>query len=70
MTFVFINSEKVLIRATSPYGFRNGQWAEIVGIVWRNDRPCYQVRFVDDFMDVWVVNDPSDPYEFKAWGTP
>lgn len=55
----------VQIRATHPYGFRNGEWAEVVGLVWMNGRPCYNVMFMDRVMDQWPVHDQSDAYDFR-----
>lgn len=55
----------VQIRATHPYGFRNGEWAKIQGVVWENNRACYQVVFPDGNADLWPVYDPSDPYGFR-----
>jgi hypothetical protein len=52
------------IRGTHPYAFRSGEWASIAGVR-REDRDFYVVWFDDGAMDLWVVNDPSDPYEFK-----
>lgn len=56
------------IRATHQYGFRSGEWAEVTGIEWQNNRPCFIVRFVDGVTDSWPVYDPSDPYEFRVAG--
>lgn len=56
------------IRATHPYGFRSGEWAEIREVVWENNRPCFSVRFVDGAMDTWPIYDPADPYEFRLFG--
>jgi hypothetical protein len=58
-------SDGVHIRATHPSGFRSGEWAEILGVEWKKDRPCYRVRFLDDKEDSWPVHDPADPYEFR-----
>lgn len=55
----------VAIRATHHYGFRSGEWANLVGVEWANDRPCYRVVFPDGWTDSWPVHDPSDPYEFR-----
>ena len=54
------------IRATHHYGFRSGQWARILSTVPApNGRDCYLVQFPDGVTDWWLVNDPSDPYEFR-----
>ena len=56
----------VQIRATHPYGFRSGEWARVIGLVWSHGRPCWHVMFPDGRTDTWVKDDPSDPYEFRA----
>lgn len=56
----------ILVRATHRYGFRSGEWAEITGLAWVNERPCFEVRFIDGARDKWPVYDPSDPYEFRV----
>jgi hypothetical protein len=55
----------ILIRATNPSGFRCGEWAQIVEIVW-DRRLCYKVVFIDNVKDIWPVYDPSDTYELKV----
>ena len=54
----------LLIRSVNPSGFRSGEWAKVVGIVWDN-RLCYDVEFIDKVSDIWAVYDPADTYEFK-----
>lgn len=61
-----------MIRGTHPYGFRSGQWAELVRIMPytpegnRHTRDCFMVRFPEDgFVDLWVVADPDARYEFR-----
>ena len=71
------------IRATHHYGFRCGEWAELIGEmtyphielgVVKEYRRCYLVRFHDGVLDAWVKEDPADPYEFAevededGWG--
>lgn len=57
---------KIEIRSTHPYGFRSGTWAEILGVEWKNDRPCFKIMFPEDrFVDWWPVHDEWDPYEFR-----
>jgi len=53
------------IRGTHQYSFRSGQWADLVALVWFNDRPCYEVRFEDGYVDEWPIIDSSDPYEIR-----
>lgn len=60
------------IRATHRYGFRAGQWADLIGTT-RADiggkvaRELYVVRFPDDgYVDLWAEIDPSDAYEFRT----
>ena len=61
----------VWVRHTHPYGFRNGTWAEIVGVEMAEPsylisaRPCYRVRFSDGVEDLWSIYDPDEPYEFS-----
>lgn len=52
------------IRSTHPYGYRSGEWAEILTVAPSPERDCYVVRFLDGATDFWPVNDPSDAYEF------
>jgi hypothetical protein len=63
------------IRATHPYSFRSGSWAEITGLIeWPPgaERLCYTVRFPDGTDDFWLVDDSDQPpgyrhgYEFLA----
>lgn len=56
------------IRATHPYGFRCGQWAEIKCIVPRDSGDCWLVEFPDGVTDFWRVIDPDDQYEFRYDG--
>lgn len=55
------------IRATHHYGYRCGEWAEVLATVpdVSRDRDCYLVRFPDGDTDFWPVHDPDDPYEFR-----
>lgn len=55
----------VQIRATHHYGFRSGEWATLLGVVWANNRPCYSVLFSDWVSDLWPVHDEWDAYEFR-----
>lgn len=59
------NDTAKLIRATHHYGFRCGEWAEILTIAPSSERDCYIIRFADGVTDYWPVNDPNDPYEFS-----
>lgn len=53
------------IRATHPYSYRSGEWAEILSIAPAPDRrDCWIVRFPDGTTDFWVCNDPDAGYEF------
>lgn len=49
-----------------PYGFRSGQWAEIVADDTRESdgRPTWLVTFPDGVSDTWVADDPQGQYEF------
>lgn len=55
------------VRTTHPYGFRSGQWGQIVGIVGDDrERACCLVVFPDGATDRWVIDDPQEPYEFAS----
>lgn len=57
-----------LVRHTHHYGFRSGEWAEILACVVHlpSGNPAYHVRFIDGVEDYFVIRDPTEPYEFKA----
>ncbi len=57
------------IRSTHRYGFRNGQWATLTGVVWTKGRPCFEVTFDDGVIDQWPIHDTSDAYEFTGPAT-
>ena len=57
-------SPAVNIRSTRQSSLRCGEWALIIGVSWVRDRPCYVVRFIDGFIDQWVISDDSG-YEFR-----
>lgn len=55
------------IRTTHPYGFRSGEWAQLLTIAPAPEgRDCYVVRFPDGATDYWVVNDPDGQYETRG----
>lgn len=54
-----------LIRATHPYGYRTGEWAEVRMVVPCRSRYCYLVEFPDKATDLWPVFDPDEHYEFR-----
>jgi hypothetical protein len=54
----------VKIRATHPYSYRSGQWAELLTTAPGTDRDCYVVQFPDGATDFWVVDDQHAGYEF------
>lgn len=60
-----MNEYMVQIRATHHYGFRNGQWAFLISVIWMNNRACYKVLFPDGVIDYWPIYDPADSYEFR-----
>jgi hypothetical protein len=54
------------IRTNHHYGFRNGQWATLLGVVMYRGRAQYAVIFEDDaVMDLWPVEDPDGEYEIR-----
>lgn len=55
-----------LIRTNHPWGFRSGQWAELLTTAPDPEgRDCYVVRFSDGATDFWVVNDGDGRYEIR-----
>lgn len=52
------------VRATHPYAYKSGEWAQIAGEVERNGRPCWLIVWADGKTDEWVVDDPHAGYEF------
>lgn len=54
------------IRGTHPYTFRSGQWGRILALTISDGRWCYMVGWDDEVSDLWVVDDPDEPYEFDA----
>lgn len=62
---------------THPDGFRSNlgpdSWGTVVAVFddFTKSRLLYVVRFDDGVTDLWVVNDPSDPYVFAdyLWDT-
>jgi hypothetical protein len=54
------------VRHTHPFGFRAGEWAEILGVAMAHGQLCWHVRFEDDGAeDLWVIVDELEPYEFR-----
>lgn len=55
------------VRTMHPYGYRSGQWAELLTIAPDPEgRDCLVVRFPDMATDYWVLDDPDGRYEFEA----
>jgi hypothetical protein len=54
-----------MVRTMHHYGFRCGQWAQVVAVVEARDRPCWLVSFPDGVTDLWVINDAHGQYEFR-----
>lgn len=49
-----------------PYGFRSGEWADLVAYDMRADgRRTWLVSFPDGITDVWVEDDPQGEYECR-----
>lgn len=60
-------TEATHVRTMHRYGFRSGQWAELLTIAPApGGRDCYMVRFPDGVTDFWVVADPDGQYEFAV----
>jgi hypothetical protein len=54
------------IRTTHRYGYRCGEWADLLTVAPAPDkRDCYVVRFEDGATDYWVVNDIDGRYELS-----
>ncbi len=53
------------IRHTHPYGYRNGQWAEVFDVIIHTGRPCFVVRFIDNSFDIWPIYFDNEHYEFS-----
>lgn len=59
------------IRSVHPYGFRSGEWGEILTTVEMDDgRVCYLIAWPESErrpveVDWWPVEDPSDEREFR-----
>ena len=51
------------VRSMHPYAYKSGQWAQIVGEVERNGRPCWLIVWPDGKTDEWVIDDPHAEYE-------
>jgi hypothetical protein len=64
-------SDRLFIRATHPYGFRSGEWAEVLTTApAAGGADCFVVRFGDGVTDWWRVADPDDGYEFHRGAEP
>jgi hypothetical protein len=57
------------VRQTHPYGYRSGEWAEVLTTVESYGRPCWLVEFSDGEHDWWPIEDPDAGYEILA-GSP
>jgi hypothetical protein len=60
------------IRSVHRNGFRSGEWADLLGVVVYEGRPCYVVLFRNDEavrhaveLDLWVCSDSDGNYEFR-----
>lgn len=58
--------DQVYIKSNEPTTFRNGQWGKIQRIVIRNNKACFEVLFVDNQFDYWVIYDNPNQYELKG----
>jgi hypothetical protein len=61
------------IRTVHQYGFRSGEWGDLLGVVVYRSRPCYVVAFHDDQtvrgnaeLDLWPCADENGNYEFRS----
>ena len=54
------------VRQTHRFGYRSGEWAELLSETEHvRGRRCYVVRFSDGASDFWPVEDPDAGYEFR-----
>lgn len=53
------------IRQTHHYGFRSGEWADLLATVESYGRDCYLVKFADGVTDWWPTEDEHAGYEFR-----
>lgn len=69
-------TNKVEIRDNHPYGYRSGEWAQLIGKYTLKRQPvstdaspelreCYVLVFPDGVSDLWPVNDSGYDYEFR-----
>jgi hypothetical protein len=58
----------IQIRTTHRYGFRCGEWAQLVRAVADPEsmREIYMVRFADGVIDFWVATDRDGGYEYRT----
>lgn len=55
--------KKLFYKGTHQYSFRTGEWAEVIGVVFK-ERLCFIVQFRDGVMDYKPVID-TENYELK-----
>ena len=58
------------VTGESPYLFRSGEWATIIGVqmvapMGSEDRPCFVVQFRDGVEDYWPMVDAAAHYKFR-----
>lgn len=56
----------IKIRATHPYAFRSGEWADLFSIQYDDGRAMYVVEFPDGAQDVWPSWDEDHGYEVRV----
>ncbi|QYB00316.1 hypothetical protein I1A62_04595 (plasmid) [Rhodococcus sp. USK10] len=54
------------VRRSNNYGFRTGQWAQIVMTIRSGGRDCWLVIYYDGETDVIPVDNPEDRYTFHT----
>ena len=61
-------STTLLIHATNPQGFRHGHTHPrgiVADVVVARERPAFRIEFSGGEVDIWLIYNTSDCYEFK-----
>jgi hypothetical protein len=70
MSSLFTDFTHVQIRHTHRYGYRSGEWAEVMGLVVdkKRSRLNFMIYFADNptLVDFWPVYEDTEYYEFRA----
>lgn len=55
--------KKLYYKGTHPYSFRTGEWARVIGTIFK-DRVCFVLEYYDGALDYAAVIDTKN-YELK-----